>query len=229
MTASTTSRDIGLGRARGVQPERRVALGQAPVVVEQCELPCIIGKGFSCDADAETIAARLFAEVEDVAQDNTAWYLAEFLRGEERKAAGLSWTEPPCCAGCGGYKHDPDRPGNATIVYVVDVYSRFNEETGNYDMLCPSMSCGSAAAMSIGHERAVIIEKLAQDAGLLLAELIEDDEGLAEAMRQAEEHVQAIIEQGTPPGGGPSTRYFHAKYKKYGKVEDPTQEMERVS
>lgn len=197
-------------------------------LAEQCEIPCTIGIGFSCDTDHETLREYLLDAVERAAAIDTLWYLREFLRGELRAAEGLAWTEPPCCPGCADFKHDPDRPGNQTIVKVIDYYLMWNEDTASYDVLCGSMSCGSAAAFCIGHERATIVQNLAHDAGVSLADLMSNDEAFDEALVHAVNRVLARIVEGMPPGGGNGKGYFHAVFVKDGEEEDPTKKMERI-
>lgn len=82
-------------------------------------------------------AAAILAEVEAAAIWNEAWYL-------ERAARGLGTD--PCCAGCAGARFAKSAKSVAPGVDTAPIVVRTKKA-----------DCKAAAAMSLGHERAMAI------------------------------------------------------------------------
>jgi hypothetical protein len=153
-----------------------------------CSVPCAVGIAFPCEANASRIARFLLVAVEWAADENTQIYLGWMRAGKD--VSGI------CCPGCAGYVHVPDLPGLASHVELVEQV-----------MACEAASCGSAAAMAMGFERAVLIF----------------DEG--ESEDEAYARIVAKIKYGQAPDGSNNGRYFHAVFVKDGEEIDPTKEM----
>lgn len=81
----------------------------------------------------EALERCLLLRIEDAAEQNTAWYLAQWRRGRD----------PECCPSCAGIRYVPR--WESQIATIPEVQRK------------GACSCGPAVAYSLGHERAVLI------------------------------------------------------------------------
>ena len=162
-----------------------------------CEIACVIGVAFNCDADTDELAEWFHESVDFVARRNVRWMLEQMEHPTPEAfgyPADAEW--PPCCPGCADILHVPDPSG---LVAGVEDVRRI--------LTCGSASCGGAAAFGMAYEIAVLVH----DEGLELADALE--------------RVHPRIAYGKSPDGGASGRYFHATFTKDGEIHDPTKEM----
>lgn len=163
-----------------------------------CEIACVIGEAFNCDATPDELAQTFHDQVGLVAARNVRWFLEQFENPTPERFGypkGAEW--PPCCPACAGVKHLPDAPG---LIAGIERATRI--------LTCRTASCGGAAAFAMAYEIALPIWE-----GTL-----SEDEAFA--------RVEPRIVYGTSPDGGARGRYFHATFTVDGEVHDPTKEME---
>lgn len=166
-------------------------------MTDVCEIACVIGVAFNCDANADDLAQTLHEAVDMAARINVRWYLEQFEHPTPEAfgySADAEW--PPCCPGCADIVHMPDAPG---LIAGVELATRI--------LTCGTASCGGASAMAMAYEIALPIWQ---------GDLSEED---------AFARVQPRIVYGNAPGGGARGRYFHATFTLDGEIHDPTKEM----
>lgn len=137
---------------------------------------------FAIDLPGEPSPEVLTALVEAAAVANTLWYLDQWRMG----------LDPPCCCGCAGLLWLPDEL--ATRSLLVALPHAFAQKT---------VSCHTAAAVSVGHERAVDVRN-----------------GLPWDLA-AQRHSVELHQTGP--------KLWHAYMRTLGKLEDPAAEMERAA
>ena len=112
-----------------------------------CEIACVIGVAFNCDADADRLARLMANAMGDAAAENVSWMLEQFEYPTPEAfgyPAGTEW--PPCCPGCADIVHVPDPSG---LIAGVELADRI--------LMCGSASCGGAAAFAMAYEIALPI------------------------------------------------------------------------
>jgi hypothetical protein len=166
-------------------------------MTDVCEIACVIGVAFNCNATADDLAQMLHEAVDFAARVNVRWYLEQFDHPTPEAfgyAEDAEW--PPCCPGCAGIVHAPDPSG---LIAAVELATRI--------LSCGTASCGGAAAMAMGYEIALPI----------FEGRLSEEEAFA--------RVQPSISYGSSPDGGARGRYFHARFMIDGEEIDPTKEM----
>jgi hypothetical protein len=136
---------------------------------------------FSIDLPGTPEPEVLSELIEAAAVSNTLWYLDQWNAGKD----------PACCMGCAGVLWKPDERAPESV--CVALPAAFGKR---------AVSCHTAAAVAIGHERAIDIR---------------DGSTWEEA---AARHVVELHQRGS--------LVWHAFMRSRGKLRDPTEEMKRA-